>query len=54
VSVESLADESQVKLYENIRERVDEDIRFGGRYRFRRESVKQQAERLREEIDSVW
>jgi hypothetical protein len=51
VSIENLADENLVKLYENIREQVAEDRRLGGRYRFMGESAKQQAVRLREEID---
>jgi hypothetical protein len=50
VSIENLADENLVKLYENIREQAAEDRRLGGRYRFMGESAKQQAERLREEI----
>jgi hypothetical protein len=51
VSIESLADENLVKLYENIREQVASDSRSGGRYRFIGDSAKQQAKRLREEID---
>jgi hypothetical protein len=51
MSIEKLADENLLKLYENIREQVDEDRRLGGRYRLMGESAKRQAERLREEID---
>jgi hypothetical protein len=51
VSIENLADEDLVKLYENIREQVAEDRRLEGQHRLMGESAKQQAERLREEID---
>jgi hypothetical protein len=51
VSLESLADENLVKLYENIREQVAADNRSGGQYRFMGNSAKQQAQRLRQEID---
>jgi hypothetical protein len=40
VSLENLADENLVKLYENIREQVVADNRAGGRYRFMGDSAK--------------
>jgi hypothetical protein len=51
VSLESLADENLVKLFENIREQVAADNQSSGRYRFMGDSAKLQAQRLREEID---
>jgi hypothetical protein len=44
-------DESLVVYYENVRQQVVADIRAGGRYRLIGDSVKQYADRLREEMD---
>jgi hypothetical protein len=44
-------DQSLLSFYENIREQVESDKRSGGRYRLAGESVRQYAERLREEMD---
>jgi hypothetical protein len=44
-------DESLLSFYENVREQVESDRRTGGRYRLAGESVRQYAERLREEMD---
>jgi hypothetical protein len=44
-------DESLTVFYENIRQQVEADMRSGGRHRFIGESVKQYADRLREEMD---
>ena len=44
-------DESLLSFYENVREQVESDKRAGGRYRLAGESVKQYAERLRQEMD---
>lgn len=44
-------DESLLSFYENVREQVEFDKRSGGRYRLAGESVKQYAERLRDEMD---
>jgi hypothetical protein len=44
-------DKSLLSFYENIREQVESDKRSGVRYRLVGESVKQYADRLREEMD---
>ena len=46
-----LADDNVLRLYENIREQVSADIRFGSWHRLLGETAKQQAERFREELD---
>ena len=43
--------ERLLAFYENVRQQVELDIRAGGRYRLVGESVKQYAEKLREEIE---
>jgi hypothetical protein len=48
--LERLSDESVQRMYESIRDQVTQDIRSGSRHRFMGET-KQQAERLREEMD---
>ena len=50
-SIRILADDNVLRLYENIREQVSADIRLGSRHRLMGETAKQQAERLREELD---
>ena len=49
--IQRLSDESLHRLYENIREQVTIDMRSGSRHRFMGETARQQAERLREEMD---
>ncbi len=49
MSIEKLADESILRYYDNIREQVYADEINGSRHRFIGETVKQYAERLREE-----
>jgi len=44
-------DENLVVFYESIRQQVVADIRAGGRYRLIGDSVKQYAEKLREEME---
>jgi hypothetical protein len=44
-------DENLVVFYENIRQQVVADVRVGERYRLIGDSVKQYADRLREEMD---
>jgi hypothetical protein len=51
MSVANLADENLLKFYENIRAQVAEDVRLGSRHRLLGDTARQQAERLREEID---
>jgi hypothetical protein len=51
MAIQDLSDESVLKLYESIRQQVSADIRFGSKHRLLGEAVKQQAQRLREEID---
>jgi hypothetical protein len=46
----NLKDESLLAYYENIRQQVQLDMNFGGRYRFAGNSVKQHADNLREEM----
>ncbi len=46
-----LSDESLLRLYGNIRDQVAQDARSGSRHRFMGESARQQASRLREEMD---
>ena len=51
MAIRDLSDESVLKLYESIRQEVSADIRLGGKHRLLGETAKQQAQRLREEID---
>jgi hypothetical protein len=51
MGIEGLSDESVSRLYENIRQQVSADNLNGGHRRLMGETAKQQAERLREEID---
>jgi hypothetical protein len=44
-------DETLILYYESVRRQVQADMQAGGRYRFMGESVKQYADRLREEMD---
>ena len=46
-----LTDESIRRLYNSIREQVAQDSRSGSPHRFMGETARQQAERLREEMD---
>jgi hypothetical protein len=50
-SIHSLADENVLKLYENIKEQVAADNRLGSRHRLLGDAARQQAARLREELD---
>ena len=50
-NIQRLSNESVLRLYENIREQVIKDVRSGSRHRFMGETARQQAERLREEMD---
>jgi hypothetical protein len=51
MTIQDLTDESVLKLYESIRQQVSADIRLGSNHRLLGEAAKQQAQRLREEID---
>jgi hypothetical protein len=44
-------DERLLVFYDNVRQQVELDKRFGGRYRLAGDGVKQYADRLREEMD---
>jgi hypothetical protein len=44
-------DESLIVFYENIRQQVEADMESGGRHRFIGESVKQYADRLKDEME---
>jgi hypothetical protein len=46
-----LSDESVSRLYESIRSQVVQDVRSGSPHRFMGETARQQASRLREEMD---
>jgi hypothetical protein len=51
VSIENLADENLLRLYQSIREQVAHDLRLGGRYKFMGEAARLRAQTLRGEID---
>jgi hypothetical protein len=51
MAIEDLRDESVLKLYESIRQQVSADRHAGNKLRLLGETAKQQAERLREELD---
>jgi hypothetical protein len=51
MAIRDLSDESVLKLYDNIRQQVSADMRVGGKHRLVGETAKQQAQRLREELD---
>ena len=51
MNFDNTKDENLVVFYESIRQQVVADIRAGGRYRLIGDSVKQYADRLREEMD---
>jgi hypothetical protein len=49
--IQHLADESIVRLYENVREQVAADVQSGSRHRLLGETARQHAERLRAEME---
>jgi hypothetical protein len=51
MAIEDLRDESVLKLYESIRQQVSADRHAGNKYSLLGETAKQQAQRLREELD---
>lgn len=51
MALQDLTDESVLKLYESIRQQVAADIQLGSRYRLLGDTAKQQAQRLRDELD---
>jgi len=51
MNFDNTKDENLVVYYESVRQQVVADIRAGGRYRLIGDSVKQYADRLREEMD---
>ena len=51
MALQDLTDESILKLYESIRQQVAADVRLGSKHRLLGETAKQQAERLREELE---
>jgi len=50
-NLQNLSDEAIVLLYDGVREHASADNRLGGRHRLLGQTAKQQAERLREELD---
>jgi hypothetical protein len=51
MGIESLSDETILGFYEQIRQQHAADLAAGNRYRLIGKSAKEQAERLRKEID---
>jgi hypothetical protein len=51
MGLENLSDDSVLRLYENIREQVEADLRQWSRHRLLGATAKQQADRLRQELD---
>jgi len=51
MAIQDLSDESVLRLYENIRQQVSADTHAGSKYRLLGEPAKQQAQRLRDELD---
>lgn len=51
MAIQDLSDASILKLYENIRQQASADTHAGSRYRLLGEAAKQQAQRLRDELD---
>jgi hypothetical protein len=51
MNLSNTKDETLILYYESVRRQVQADMQAGGRYRFMGESVKQYADRLREEMD---
>ena len=51
MNFDNTKDESLVFYYESVRQQVVADIQAGGRYRLIGDSVKQYAEKLREEME---
>ncbi|HLG82454.1 MAG TPA: hypothetical protein VKY22_15670 [Bradyrhizobium sp.] len=51
MSIQDLSDESVLKLYESIRLQVSADVQAGGRYRLLGDPAKEQAQRLRDELE---
>jgi hypothetical protein len=44
-------DETLLRFYENVRDQVQADSQFGGKYGFAGDGVKQYADKLREEME---
>jgi hypothetical protein len=51
MGLENLSDDGVLRLYENIREQVAADLSQWSRHRLLGETARQQAERLRQELD---
>ena len=51
MAIQHLTDESILQLYENIRQQVEADRRLGAEFRLLGDTAKEQAQRLRDEID---
>jgi len=51
MAIQDMSDENVLKLYENIREQVSADSRAEGKYRLLGEAARQQADRLRGELE---
>ena len=44
-------DETLLRFYQNVRDQVQADSQFGGKYRFAGDGVKQYADKLRDEME---
>jgi len=51
MAIQNLSDESILQLCQNIRQQVEADQRLGDTYRLMGATAKQEAERLRSEIE---
>jgi hypothetical protein len=51
MALQDLSDESILKLYESIRQQVSADIEAGGKYHLLGDTAKDQAQRLRDELE---
>jgi len=51
MALKDLSDESILTLYENIRRQVEADQHLGVEFRLLGETAKQEAQRMRDEID---
>ena len=47
----NLKDETLLRFYENVRDQVQADGQFGGKYRFAGDGVRQYSEELRDEME---
>jgi hypothetical protein len=51
MNFENSKDETLLRFYENVRDQVQADNQFGGKYRFAGDGVKQYADKLHDEME---